>query len=85
MDPAALVIEPFKHAFLAFENLAFRAAPRVRQILEQHSRGDPLCFIAFCRIVDIVAFKTYPAGGFYCLLCHLVTSSFFFIHLPRQI
>jgi hypothetical protein len=32
-----------------------------------------------------VAFKTYPAGEFYRLLCHLVTSSFFFIHLPCQI
>jgi hypothetical protein len=73
-----LLIESFKHAFLAFKDLAFRAAPCVRQLLKRDSRGDPLRFISLCRIVDIVAFKTYPAGEFYRLLCHLATSSVLF-------
>ena len=36
----------------------------------------------FCGIVDIVAFKTYPAGEFYHLLCHLGTLSFLFYPSP---
>ncbi len=42
--------------------------------LRKEPRGDPLGLIPFFRVVNIMAFKTYPAGGFYRLLCHLVTS-----------
>jgi len=76
-----LFVELPEYAFLAFKDTTFRAAPRVRQILERNTRWDSPFLIPFCGIVDIVAFKTYPAGEFYHLLCNLVALSFLFLSI----
>ena len=76
--PGILIIELFEYTFLAFEDATLRAAPRVWQILEWDTRWDSPFLVPIGGIVGIVAFKTYPAGVFYHLLCHRGTSSFHF-------
>ena len=54
------VIEPFEHALFYLQDLAFRATPGIRKILEGDTGRYPPFGVTFCRIIDIVAFKANP-------------------------
>ena len=55
-------IEPFEYSFFRFEDIAFWAAPGIREILECNPGEDTTFFIPFFWIIDVMAFKTYPPG-----------------------
>ena len=63
------IIEAFKNSFFKFQNITFRAAPGIRQILKCDTRHNPPFRISFCRIINIMAFKADPAYKFFCF-CH---------------
>jgi hypothetical protein len=54
---------PFhEQSLLHLQDLAFRARPVVRKILEWGARGNTVFGISFFGIVDVGAFETLPAG-----------------------
>ena len=58
------IIKALEDAFFGFEDLAFRAAPGIRDIFPKGSRGDPVFRVALCGIVNPVTFEADPAGIF---------------------
>ena len=54
------ILKLFENTFLAFEYLAFRAAPGIWYLLPRSSGRHPVLGIALCRIIYPVTFKTDP-------------------------
>jgi hypothetical protein len=49
-------IEPFEDALFDLEDIALRATPVIRKILEWNTGRDPALGVSFGRIVDIMTF-----------------------------
>jgi len=59
------VIKAFENTFLGFEDFTFGTAPGIRHVFECGTGRNSVFGIPFCRIIDVMAFKTNPAGHFY--------------------
>jgi hypothetical protein len=73
------IIEPFENALLHLENLALRATPGIRKVLEGNTGGDPPLGISFGRIVDIMAFEANPPAKFRFLWHNPIHCILFFV------
>jgi len=58
------IVKALEDTFFRLEDLAFRAAPGVGDIIPRGSGRDPVFRVAFCGIVNPVTFKTDPSGIF---------------------
>jgi len=60
-----LIIKAFENTFFCFENFTFGTSPGIRDIFPCGSSRDTILWIAFYWIIDIMTFKTDPAGKFF--------------------